>query len=50
VRVPEKAVGGKAKVTLSLAGWKEGNVPLATFEVPIAEAKQKKSSGVSSKK
>jgi hypothetical protein len=50
VRVPEKAVGDKVKVTLSFTGWKEGKVPPATFEVSVVESKQKKSSGVSSKK
>jgi hypothetical protein len=37
VRVPEKAGDGKAKVTLSFPGWKEGKVASAVFEVPIKE-------------
>jgi hypothetical protein len=37
VRVPAEAASGKAKVTLSFAAWKEGNVVPATFEVPIEE-------------
>jgi hypothetical protein len=38
VRVPAEAAKGKAKVTVSFAAWKEGNVSPATFEVPIEEA------------
>jgi hypothetical protein len=37
VRVPEEAVSGKAKITVSFLDWKEGNVAPATFEVPIRE-------------
>ena len=39
MRVPSEAGNGKAKVTLSFPDWKDGNVTLATYEVPIVEAK-----------
>ena len=42
VRVPDQAVKGKAKVTLSFADWKDGKVTPSTFEVPIAEAVEKR--------
>jgi hypothetical protein len=38
VRVPAEAAKGKAKVTVSFATWKAGEVAPATFEVPIEEA------------
>jgi hypothetical protein len=38
VRVPAEAANGKAKITLSFADWKEGNVASATLEVPIVDA------------
>jgi hypothetical protein len=41
VRVPREVADGKAKVTVSYPGWKEGNVIPATFEVPLAETKPK---------
>jgi hypothetical protein len=42
VRVPDEAGNGKAKVTVSFAGWRKGEVAPATFEVPIVEAGAKK--------
>jgi hypothetical protein len=38
VRVPAEAATGKAKITVSFPGWKEGKVAPVTLEVPIAEA------------
>jgi hypothetical protein len=38
VRVPEEAGSGKAKVTYSFDGWKEGKVAPATIEIPIVDA------------
>jgi hypothetical protein len=38
VRVPEEAGLGTAKVVLSFAAWKEGNVAPGTVEVPIVAA------------
>jgi hypothetical protein len=37
VRVPDEAVKGNAKVTLSFSDWKEGKVAPARFEIPIIE-------------
>ena len=37
MQVPEAAGKGKAKVTFSFPDWKEGNVSLSTFEVPVVE-------------
>jgi hypothetical protein len=37
VRVPEEAVSGIAKITVSFPNWKEGKVAPATFEVPVRE-------------
>jgi hypothetical protein len=42
VRAPEAAGKGKAKVVVSLPGWKGVKVTPATFEVPIAEAVEKR--------
>jgi hypothetical protein len=42
VRVPAEAANGKAKITLSFADWKEGNVAPTTLEVPIVDAKAEK--------
>jgi len=42
VRVPDDAVQGKAKVTLSFPDWKEGKVAPATVEIPIMEPEAKK--------
>jgi hypothetical protein len=39
VRVPEGAGTGKAKVTLSLSGWKGMTVASATYEVPVEAPK-----------
>jgi len=39
VRVPVEAANAKAKITLSFADWKEGNVAPTTLEVPIVDAK-----------
>jgi len=39
VRVPEGAGTGKAKVTLSLSGWKGMTVTSATYEVPVEAPK-----------
>jgi hypothetical protein len=44
VRVPDEAGNGKAKLTISFAAWKEGNVFSSTVELPIvdsADAKDK---------
>jgi hypothetical protein len=35
VRVPDEAIGGKARVTVSFDGWKEGKVTAATFEQAV---------------
>jgi hypothetical protein len=35
VRLPDQAVAGKAKVTLSFAAWTDGHVIPATLEVPV---------------
>jgi hypothetical protein len=37
VRVPADAALGKAKLTLSVPGWKEGKVAPVTLEVPVVE-------------
>jgi hypothetical protein len=37
VRVPAGAGTGMAKITISLAGWREGGVTPATFEVPVED-------------
>jgi hypothetical protein len=42
VRVPAEAANGKAKITLSFANWKDGNVAPTTVEVPIVDAKTDK--------
>ena len=41
VRVPEEAVSGKAKITVTFLDWKEGNVAPATFEVPVVDEEKK---------
>jgi hypothetical protein len=41
VRVPDEAGKGKAKVTLSILDWEDGDVAPATFEPPIEEANAK---------
>jgi hypothetical protein len=38
VRVPDEAVIGKAKVTLTFPDWKDGKVAPLTIEVPIVPA------------
>jgi hypothetical protein len=38
VRVPEEVAAGKAKVVLSFAAWKDGNVQPATLEAVVEEA------------
>jgi hypothetical protein len=35
--VPVDAANGKAKITLSFADWKQGNVAPTTEEVPIVD-------------
>jgi hypothetical protein len=40
--VPAEAANGKAKITLSFANWKEGNVASTTLEVPIVDTKAQK--------
>jgi hypothetical protein len=42
VRVPDEAAGGKATVTLSMAGWKEDRVSPVTFEIDVAEPPRRK--------
>lgn len=39
VKVPEEAGEGNARVEVSIADWREGNVAMATFEVPISNSK-----------
>ncbi len=39
VQVPAEAVDGKAKITLSFADWKGGNVAPTILEIPIVDAK-----------
>jgi hypothetical protein len=40
VRVPDEAVSGKAKITISFPEWKKDHVAPATFEVPIIEPRK----------
>jgi hypothetical protein len=37
VRVPDEAVVGKAKITVSFDAWKEGHVAPGTFELPVVK-------------
>jgi hypothetical protein len=45
VRVPEEAGDGVAKVTLSFADWKTGNVKSTTHEVALAARGAKPKAG-----
>jgi hypothetical protein len=42
VRVEEKFGPGKAKVSLSFADWKAGQVAAATYEIPVPETRRTK--------
>jgi hypothetical protein len=42
VRVPGEAGLGKAKVTFSFAGWKDGKVAPTTVEIPVKEPESEK--------
>jgi hypothetical protein len=37
VRAPKEAGSGKAKITVSLPGWKDADVVPATFDAAIEE-------------
>ena len=46
MRVPDEAGLGKAKVTFSFDGWKDGRVAPSTVELPVvAAAPAKKADG-----
>jgi hypothetical protein len=45
VRVPDEAGLGKAKVTFSFDGWKDGRVAPSTIELPVVAAPGKKADG-----
>jgi hypothetical protein len=45
VRVPDDAGLGKAKVTFSFAGWKDGRVAPGTIELPVVAVSEKKADG-----
>jgi hypothetical protein len=45
VRVPDEAGLGKAKVTFSFDGWKDGKVAPSTIELPVVAAPEKKADG-----
>jgi len=49
VRVPDGAVNGMAKVTLSFPDWKEGKVAPATFEIPVVDPEPKKEAAAGDK-
>jgi hypothetical protein len=37
VRVPDEAATGKAKVTVSFPGWKQGKVTPTTFDIAVLD-------------